>query len=71
MVGMVKNTEHPKLTFSSPKKATNIPVTFKGESPPPPPSPTSEGPSLATRWCQGQRARITHSLLTIENFKNL
>ena len=27
---MVKNIEHPKLTFSSPKKATKIPVTFKG-----------------------------------------
>ena len=32
---MVKNIEHPKLTFSSPKKATKIPVTFKGEPPPP------------------------------------
>ena len=68
MAGIVKNTEHPKLTFSSPEKATNIPVTFKG---PPPPSLISEGPSLAARWFQGQRARITHSLLTIENFKNL
>ena len=69
MVGMVKNTEHPKLTFSSAKKATNIPVTFKEESPPT--SLISGGPSLAARWCQGHRARITHSLLTIENFKNL
>ena len=68
MVGMVKNIEHPKCIFSSPKKATNIPVTFKG---PPPPSLISEGPSLAARWFQGQRARITHSLLAIENFKNL
>ena len=33
MVGMVKNIEHPKLTFSSPKKATSI---FKGKSPHPP-----------------------------------
>ena len=33
MVGMVKNVEHPKLTFSSPKKATNILVTFRGDSP--------------------------------------
>ena len=68
MAGIVKNTEHPKLAFSSRKKATNISVTFKG---PPPPSLISEGPSLAARWFQGQRARITHSLLTIENFKNL
>ena len=30
MVGIVKNIEHPKLIFSSPKKATNI---FKGEYP--------------------------------------
>ena len=33
MVGMVKNIEYPKLTFSSPKKATSI---FKGKSPHPP-----------------------------------
>ena len=68
MAGIVKNTEHPKLTFSSLKKATNIPLTFKG---PPPASLISEGPSLEARWFQGQRAGITHSLLTIENFKNL
>ena len=70
MVGMVKNIEHPKLTFSSPKEEDeHSPSLSKGSTPPP--SPTSEGPSLAARWCQGQRAGITHSLLAIENFKNL
>ena len=46
---MGKNIENPKPTISSPKKATNIPVvTFKWDfRTPPPPSPTSEGPSLA------------------------
>ena len=39
MVGMVKNIEHPKLIFSFPKRATNIPVTFKGECPHPLPQP--------------------------------
>ena len=32
------------------------------------PSPTSEGPSLAAREYQGQRARIRHSLLAIANY---
>ena len=36
MVGMVKNIEHTKLIFTSPKKATNI---FNGESPTPLPQP--------------------------------
>ena len=48
---MVKNVENPKRTISSLRKATNIPVTFKGDSPPPVRCPTSEGPSLAVRWC--------------------
>ena len=35
MVGMVKNIEHPKLTFSSPKEEDEHSVTFKGEYPTP------------------------------------
>ena len=34
------------------------------------PSPTSEGPSLAAREYQGQRARFRHSLLGIANYSN-
>ena len=44
MVGMVKNIEHPKLTFSSPKKATNI---FKGKSPHPLPQPRRDPASAS------------------------
>ena len=76
MVGMVKNIEHPKRTISFPKKATNIPVTFRGESPLPFPNlwgakPRSKVVSRADEAERGQRARITHSLLAIANFKNL
>ena len=71
MVRMVKNIEHPNLTFSSPKEEDEHSRHFQGGVSTPPPSPISEGPSLAARLCHGQRAGITHSLLAIENFKNL
>ena len=61
MVGMVKNIEHPKRTFSSPKKATNIPVTFKGESAPrPAPFPNLRGSKPRSKVLSGA-ARVNYT----------
>ena len=68
MVGMVKNIEHPKLIFSSPKKATNI---VKGESPNPSPPRRDQPSQQGGAKGPVKRARITHSLLAIANLKNL
>ena len=70
MVGMVKNTEHPKLTFSSSKKARDIPVTFKGESPHPLPQPR-RGQALQQGGVKGSELELHIPIKAIENFKNL
>jgi len=54
---MVKNIEHPKRTISSLKKGDEHSRHFQRGFPP---VPQPWGPSLAARWCQGQRARIRH-----------
>ena len=54
---MVKNIEHPKRTTSSPMKGDEHSRHFQRGFPP---VPQPWRPSLAARWCQGQRARIRH-----------
>ena len=54
---MVKNIEHPKRTISSLKKGDEHSRHFQRRFPP---VPQPWRPSLAARWCQGQRARIRH-----------
>ena len=52
---MVKNIEHSERTTSSPMKGDEHSCDFQRGFPP---VPQPWGPSLAARWCQGQRTRI-------------
>ena len=82
---MVKNVENPKRTISSLRKATNIPVTFKGDSSPLFPNLRGAKPRskvVSSLWTifspnrergtvKGGELELDISLLAAANFKNL